>query len=796
MKKTKRLLAGALALAMALPCFAACDQDVADDVILASDTWYDVTSVTLHEELDPAEYEYAQMDFAGLSDIGYVYNLQGIKLIPEGFDFETDDMSSLTDSRILVFDDQGNKVQSISVSDYINDSDFTGMASMNDVRRSGDDWFVTISEYDMSTGDQAVYNIPIDLQTGEFGEPLESSVPDEISEVLEDGGMEESTEYAGDYVIRKFWISGDNPSYVLYITDADGNETILDLRELFPEQTIYDIRNIVDMGNNKAFINSTDYSSDKFFILDFSTMEITEPDTDMAWLSNDIDNIRSVEGIGSAVINDDGVYSVNFDTQTIEPLFLFSDSNVNQYDVSSFTPVKITEEECIFTGVPTLPDRSSSSSISSTALVYTFNRADTNPNAGKTIISVASVQDFSYALCNAVCEFNNTSEDYFIKLTSKYNLDKYNDEAEDSGDNYMAANDNATTTLSNQLAIDLMAGEGPDVIINASSLNMLNNPDYLTDMSEFVQTNFGDDAYYTNLFEARKIDGALYQIPLAVSIVGISTSANNVEADQVGFTFEQYEQFVEGPCNGVSPFSGNQTDVFIQLADCMQDSFIHDGDVDFDTPEFRALAEFVRDNIYESPESDDYGYVEESSDDASVTYISDIATYFDSIASKNNTVLGLPSYDGRGPVVYDCDSVAVSAMTEHPEACNEFVSVLLGESSQDIYGAYQIPVNRNSFNTIAEQYIESHNAEIELMLRIYNEAMLSSFGYSTQTMDESSIPVFAEFVGGISNSYNNDGSINSIIREEIPSFLEGQKTLEEIIPLLNDRVNTVLDERN
>lgn len=540
---------------------------------------------------------------------------------------------------------------------------------------------------------------------------------------------------------------------------------------------------------------TNDYSADKFFIIDFATMEISPVEEDMAWLSDDVDNIRSVYGIGAAIINGDGVYSVNFETQTIDPLFMFSDSNVNQYDVSNFTPVKITEEECIFTGLPSLPDIGAASMLNTRALVYTFNRADSNPNEGKTIIEVASVQDFSYALCNAVCEFNNTSEDYFIKLTSKYNLDKYDDE-ETEEENYMAASDNAVTTLSNQLAIDLMAGEGPDVIINASSLNMLNNSDYLVDMSGFVEQNFGGDQYFTNLFEARKIDGALYQIPLAVSVVGISTSVDNVDADQEGFTFEQYEQFVEGPCNGVNPFSGNQIDVFIQLADCMQDSFITDGHVDFDTPEFRALAEFVRDNIYDNPESDDYGFYEENSGDASVSYISDIAGYFQNVVSKNNRILGLPTYDGRGPVVYECDSVAVSALTQYPEACNEFVSVLLSEASQEIYGVYQIPVNRNAFNTISSKYIEACNAEIELMLRIYNEAMLASFGVNTQMMDESSITEFEEFVGGISNSYNNDGSINSIIREEIPSFLEGQKTLDEIIPLLNDRVNTVLEERN
>ena len=234
----------------------------------------------------------------------------------------------------------------------------------------------------------------------------------------------------------------------------------------------------------------------------------------------------------------------------------------------------------------------------------------------------------------------------------------------------------------------------------------------------------------------------------------------------------------------------------------MQDSFItDDGQVNFDTPEFRALAEFTAANINNSLENEDdyynYGYYSEDEDGAaSISYISDINGYFTNIINKNNRLLGLPSSDGRGPVIYESDSVAISAMTQYPDACREFVSVLLGESSQDIYAAYEIPVNRTSFNTISVKCIEGHNSEIELMLRIYDEALLNSFGYDTQLMDESNIPAFEEFVDSIDSFYINDASINAIIREEMPSFFEGQKSLDQIIPVLNDRVSTVLTERN
>lgn len=796
MRKANKFIAGALTLAMVVPAFTACGKKNSEDVISASDPWYDCTAVEVGENLDPADYEYGYIEFCGFCDLGYVYELEAVRTIPEGFDMENS--SELYDYSVIVYDISGNKVTQISLSDKLHDSDLGGYASVGNVKKIGDVWYVMYEDYNMDTGTPISYRAELDLSAGTIGDLEEMAVPDNIADIVSEG-YEESSYNIGEYEIRKFWMSGDNPSYVILVTDGAGNVNVFDMRELFPNQPIYDISNVIDTGNGKVVIYGYYNSTDLYYELDFATMQISELSSDMTWLEEEIDDLCVVEGVGSAIVNDDGVYSVDFDSQTINPIFMFSDTNVNQYDVSNFTAVKVTEDECIFTGTSSVPTVGSASMLNTSALIYTFTRADSNPNAGKTIIEVASVDNLDYALCNAVCEFNNNSSDYFIRLTTKYNLYKYND---DSGeDNEMAAADNASANLSNQLAIDLMAGEGPDIIMNASELNMLNNPDYLLDMSEFVSTNFSSDAYFTNIFEAYKTNGALYQIPLCVSVVGISTSADNVADDQIGFTFEQYEEFVSGPCNGESPFSGNQIDVFIQLADCMQDSFITDGQVNFDTPEFRALAEFTAANINNSLENEDdyydYGYYSEDEDGAaSISYISDINGYFTNIINKNNRLLGLPSSDGRGPVIYESDSVAISAMTQYPDACREFVSVLLGESSQDIYAAYEIPVNRASFNTISVKCIEGHNSEIELMLRIYDEALLNSFGYDTQLMDESNIPAFEEFVDSIDSFYINDASINAIIREEMPSFFEGQKSLDQIIPVLNDRVSTVLTERN
>ena len=41
-----------------------------------------------------------------------------------------------------------------------------------------------------------------------------------------------------------------------------------------------------------------------------------------------------------------------------------------------------------------------------------------------------------------------------------------------------------------------------------------------------------------------------------------------------------------------------------------------------------------------------------------------------------------------------------------------------------------------------------------------------------------------------------DAAITAIIREEMPAYFSGQKTLDEVISILEDRIQTFLDERD
>ena len=343
-----------------------------------------------------------------------------------------------------------------------------------------------------------------------------------------------------------------------------------------------------------------------------------------------------------------------------------------------------------------------------------------------------------------------------------------------------------------------MSGEGPDIIINGATFGMLNDDDYLLDLSEFAAANLGSDAYFTSIFDAARIGDALYQLPLSFSVAGIAVSPDDIEDGQVGFTFDQFQEFVDGPCNGTNPISGGKLSLFITALNCMQDLVIEDGQVNYDNEAFRALAEYVNEYVNEEMSIDDEERYEAavSSDTPALVDISSVTNYYDYLVSVNKVLVGVPSYDGRGPIIYGSDSVAVSANSVSEEGCLEFVSLLMGNEAQEYFGLEGgIPVNRAAFESCGQKLIDKQNAYIQDLLRFYDPEFLRMYGISSDPLDDAAIAELAATIETLSSWYTNDGAINAIIREEMPAYFEGQKTLDQVIPILEDRVQTVLNER-
>ena len=103
-------------------------------------------------------------------------------------------------------------------------------------------------------------------------------------------------------------------------------------------------------------------------------------------------------------------------------------------------------------------------------------------------------------------------------------------------------------------------------------------------------------------------------------------------------------------------------------------------------------------------------------------------------------------------------------------------------------------ININALKRSCADRIEYLNADYESLLTYgFSEAELAELGIAK--VDESITDSYIACLSTADTLASIDPAVATIILEEIPAYFAGQKTIEEVAALINNRAQTVLDER-
>jgi hypothetical protein len=157
------------------------------------------------------------------------------------------------------------------------------------------------------------------------------------------------------------------------------------------------------------------------------------------------------------------------------------------------------------------------------------------------------------------------------------------------------------------------------------------------------------------------------------------------------------------------------------------------------------------------------------------------------------TVLGYPSLDGSGPMFSPICSVAISSQAVDVDSCGEFVKILLSYDIQTKIAMNDCFVlNRDAFREAGEAALEYYNNGGGCAANGSSFGMDLSYGRK-YTQDD--IDAVEECILSCSQIVSEDPNISIILIEEMPAYFLGQKTLDEVIEIAQDRIQKVLDER-
>ncbi len=686
---------------------------------------------------------------------------------------------------LSVLDRKTKEVSNLILSDILDETDYVNSASYEDGKLT-----LQIYKYDPKTYAVSIVDKDIDIKTGK--------ILDRRNHVSSDENYSFNSYEIGEYKINAALKGLDtNPKVVIKWSSSSGDEKQVEIKD--DSNILYGVPVILPITDNRILVPIDSERETLFYELDLKEGTISSLDAkDYEWLK--------LEAIGTTFTGTDGktyyteyngkgISCIDFENKKIDTFLDFNWCNVDLNTLSQLKMIANDGDSVILAGLVEGRFRltTESAQMGLEYYVVQLTKADKNPHAGKTVLNLYMANEVGYdEVTEAITNFNNVSSDYYIEITDKYSKDNTSMREAKSTEEYRLANLNSDNDMSNQLTMDIISGTGPDIFVNTSDLGVLNNENYLADLSPYFN-DLDSSKYFINIIEASKVDGKLYQIPVCFRIEGIGTKSGYVGASGFGFTLDEYKEFVKGPLNGKDVLGTGQAFYFTKLFNNMSDKFINNGKADFTCPEFSVLASYVKENVQDKKISDD---TNESSDTliASHTTCYGTSAYFGELARFNGdyTIAGIPSYDGRGPQFDAWVSVAVSAQSTDVNACAEFVKILLSDDIQNGFaGQEYLVLNRDAFKEIGLIAVDYYNGT--------GVRRLASQGYSLTenriVFSLKDIDDLERIIFSCSSMDSEDSAISIILMEEMPAYFLGQKDLDAVINIAQDRVQKVLDER-
>ena len=411
-------------------------------------------------------------------------------------------------------------------------------------------------------------------------------------------------------------------------------------------------------------------------------------------------------------------------------------------------------------------------------VVLDVYRESDNPNKGKTVLYAAPSGMLDPMEGEGILNYNRNNSNYYVKVTMDYSI--YNSE---KNANYASANEywsqyyKTNNSVIDALIQDIINNCGPDILLDFGKYNIINSSDYLFDLSE-VTKQLDKDEYFTNIIEAYRVNNEIYQIPLTAIVTGIYIDQEIIDDEIQEFNFESYNDFINGVCKGTDPI-GTRLGRNNYLRLLLQYHYLelHDknGFITLNNETFYKICDYVKN----SPE--------DMSDIASpISYISLSLFGYDlssmTIKENGGVLLGFPSSSIKGPMVECSQSVAISKCTRHRDASGEFAATLLSYNTQ-VKTMSSNPINRKAFVEIAEKALPYSNTAIE------NDSHQKNY-YSMAIIEVYESYLSKANVVGYLDTYTM-----LIINEEIQPYYFDQKDLDAIIPIIEKRVNLMLEER-
>lgn len=404
-----------------------------------------------------------------------------------------------------------------------------------------------------------------------------------------------------------------------------------------------------------------------------------------------------------------------------------------------------------------------------------------------------------YYLSNDIAAFNKQS-------------DKYRIEVKQYGDDSMGYDERAAL-----LAADLASGQGPDLIdmvFNFTSLDKFLSMGALEDLTPYLEkdTAIKREDYFENVLNTYARDGKLYAI---IPCFGIDTIVGKVSdvGDKKSWTVDDTIKLMDSKPADTQILDFNTKNSILQLLCSMNmGEFVNaeTGICNFTGGEFKRILEFS--NRFPKEVSDDSGsgFVDRIRNgqlilmEGNVTSVQQFQMY-DYIFKEEINFIGYPTIGESGSLIRSNGTTAgMNVNSKNKEGAWEFIKFNLTQDMQENLrtGNGGFPIMKAALEKQFAKDMEAEYYEDTDGTQKEKSKSTWTYGFGTENVTMEVYSATREQVDRVREIIEQsvglegtrDEEMFSIINEEAQSYFEGQKSADDVAALVQNRLQTYINE--
>lgn len=534
---------------------------------------------------------------------------------------------------------------------------------------------------------------------------------------------------------------------------------------------------------------------------DCSTIDLEKKDYGVSYqgLPQEMDGSGIAPGITKDVLirSRSGLIEYDFASQTYEEILNWIDSDINPDYVEG---VSVTEDGKILALI-----REWGMESATEYQLCTLTKTLKSEVPQKELITLGTL-GLSQGIRNAVVDFNKTNGTYRITI-------------KDYAKNLDYSQENAYADAVARFNNDLMTGNAPDIIdLSYGSGSQYMNKGVIEDLYPYLENSsvVSKEDFIAPVLDAYSVDGKLTCIPSSFYITTLAAKISDV-GDRNSWTMAELIETIDSkPADMQIMQYAVKNDILRMSLMFDEESYIDwaSGKCNFNSEDFKRVLEFANRfpaeyEFYENEPSQPELIAEGKLLLLPVTIseFKDIQTY-GAMYGDDITYIGYPTATGEnGSAFSGQDKLGISSKSANKEGAWLFLESLMTEKYQTGMFSWGLPTLKSAYNEKLAKDMEKHYELDEegnpVLDEEGNKIEVSTGGMS---YDNFSIDFYAvsqeeadriEALIAATNKVVNEGEASevfNIINEEAAPYFAGQKSLQEVVDIIQSRVQIYISE--